>query len=201
MELLTINCRGNKIQIDEETIKNLPTIEAYWNMAKDGMMEETKATEFYINCSVETMHQLLDIINTELYEPNENVKHLADFLCVTLPTIEIKENKSDLIRKKIIEKHKKINFIENKFKKMIEEETNSIICCINKLSNNTEKKHKRIYDDLKLILGNLLYYKKNNWGEESRTHILKEIDRVCNILQWDDESSEELCEVFYELMN
>ena len=83
MELLTLNCRGPKIQIDESVINNIGAISAYWDMVKENKMMETKQHEYYINCSAETMHELLDLILANNFITCDlKIYQLAQFLCV-----------------------------------------------------------------------------------------------------------------------
>lgn len=54
-------------------------------MAKSGKMIETTETEFYVNCSIETMNKLLDIIFLNKNCTNdESVLALSKFLCIEL---------------------------------------------------------------------------------------------------------------------
>ena len=98
MELLTLNCRGTKIQIDEDTIKQIPTLSAYWDIVKNNGMTETKDTEYFLNCKAETFHEVLDIILSDNYVESTNVvtNALAKFLCIELEKIPEQEPEKKL---------------------------------------------------------------------------------------------------------
>eukprot|EP01080_Neovahlkampfia_damariscottae_P008456 gene8456-281_t len=94
---------GTKIQVDETVIELSDTLNAYWEMAKSCKMAETTETEFYVNCSAETMNKLLDVILTNKYETDDKtVLALSGFLCIDIK-YEPTQNEIDKIQKKIDE--------------------------------------------------------------------------------------------------
>ena len=81
MELLTLNCRGNKIQVDDTVISQSSYLKSYLEIVVEGKMSDKKGDEVYLNCSIETMNEILDLIFLGGgYSNNSNVIGLCDFL-------------------------------------------------------------------------------------------------------------------------
>eukprot|EP01080_Neovahlkampfia_damariscottae_P010698 gene10698-3319_t len=96
MELLTLNCRGTKIQVDDTFIDASDTLKAYMELVNSGLISECKDSEYYLNCSVDVFNILSDLIfaNTRktIHEP---VYNLAQFLNIDIE-LEIKREYGQL---------------------------------------------------------------------------------------------------------
>ncbi len=69
MEYITLNCRGDKIVINNEIIDQSGVLRGYYNMIKVGNCKETLETEFYVNAKASDIHEILDSLpNSHKYK-------------------------------------------------------------------------------------------------------------------------------------
>ena len=88
-------------------------------MVKENKMMETKEHEYYINCSAEAMHELLDLILANNFKTCDlKIYQLAQFLCVDVEFMDLEQ-----IRKDEEKKENEIKQIENDERQKLE-----IIC-------------------------------------------------------------------------
>jgi hypothetical protein len=79
MEYLTLNCRGDKILIDNAILQYSEVLRTYMKFINNGRIAETKNTEYYVNCTTKTMHELLDLL-PDGETKDRNILRIADFL-------------------------------------------------------------------------------------------------------------------------
>eukprot|EP01080_Neovahlkampfia_damariscottae_P001790 gene1790-932_t len=92
MELLTLNCKGTKIQVDKNIISISPMLSAYWEKAKQNKMLETKNDEYFLNCTGDTMNKLLDLLLCEkMSTTDELLLGLSQFLCIDIDFINLEK--------------------------------------------------------------------------------------------------------------
>lgn len=76
MEFLILNCRGQTITIDRKIIDQSELLITYCNIAfKQGYADK----QFYIDCNINDLHKLLDLLPDEKTE-DKNVKKIATLM-------------------------------------------------------------------------------------------------------------------------
>eukprot|EP01080_Neovahlkampfia_damariscottae_P012646 gene12646-6549_t len=60
--IIDIKLQGNKIQVDDTVIGQSSYLKSYLEVVQEGKMSDKKGDEVYLNCSIETMNEILDLI-------------------------------------------------------------------------------------------------------------------------------------------
>lgn len=76
---LTLDCRGTHIKIDSSIIGESKELKVYWDRASSGKFGESELTPFFVNCTAETMHKVLDLVPAG-HTDDEQVLKIADYL-------------------------------------------------------------------------------------------------------------------------
>jgi len=98
MELLTLNCRSNKIQISEDTIMNIPTLKTYWDCVNNNSFSDNKKDEYFLNYNVNDVNRFLDLVELNNFniDNNDNImKLICNFFCVNYKVVNYDEHNNE----------------------------------------------------------------------------------------------------------
>ena len=110
MNQVKLNARGTIIMLDRELAKKSEVLSVWFDTTMKDVCEDT----FVLNYSPETVHNLIDYLNDREVEI-QKIKHIADYLQVSLDSNLIKLNYQELLNK-TISQEREIEYLKKQIK-------------------------------------------------------------------------------------